>query len=274
MTARILAYHRICDSPEAGLETWSVKTGAFRRQMNFLRRLGYRGVSLRELLAHVDSGAPSGRLVALTFDDGYQDTIDVAAPILAEHGFTASLYIVPDYVGGAAGWDGGDAAAPLAGWSDLRSLVEAGWEVGLHSRSHTAQFDSLEGLELDLEIRGGLERARERLETEIDSFAFPYGRYSDAAITCLRAAGYRAALTSEDGPVRATADRFTLPRYEIKRRDTLLEFWLIVAAGLPLRRRATLFRFGPAGWGARRPEPAVSAADESAVPSDRERDAA
>lgn len=274
MTARIFAYHRLCDRPDAGLETWSVKPGAFRRQMSLLRRLGYRGVSVRELLQQIDSGEPNGRLVALTFDDGYQDTVDIAAPILAEHGFTATVFIVPDHVGGVASWEREGSATPLAGWNDLRKLVNAGWEIGSHSRSHPLGFDRLEGLELDLEVRGGLEDARERLETEIDSFAFPYGRHSDAAVSCLQAAGYRAALTNGDGPLPATIDRFTLPRYEIKRRDTLLEFWLIASAGLPLRRRATLFRFAPAGWGRRQPATDVGLPAESDVASDRERDAA
>jgi peptidoglycan/xylan/chitin deacetylase (PgdA/CDA1 family) len=239
--------------------------------MGLLRRLGYRGVSLRELLAQIDSGGPGGRLVALTFDDGYQDTVDVAAPILAEHGFTASVYIVPECVGSKASWDGA-AAAPLAGWSDLGMLVDAGWEIGMHSRSHTTALDMLQGLELELEVRGGLENAQERLGTRIDSFAFPYGRYSDDAIACLRSAGYRAAVTSEHGTLRAGMEGFALPRYEIKRRDTLLEFWLIVAAGLPLRRRATLFRFGPTGWGGRVTRaPGVSAPAETAA---SERDAA
>lgn len=245
MTARILAYHRVCDDPSPGLETWAVARGAFRRQMALLKRLGYRGVTVRELLDRLDTGWPADKLVAITFDDGYRDTVEVAAPILARFGFTATVYIVTGKVGGHAGWDAGGDPAPLAGWDDLARLVEAGWEVGMHTYSHPARLDLLRGPDLEREVSGGLDDARACLGTRIDSFAFPHGNYSRATLAAVRAAGFRAALTVAPGAVTAAAPRFTLPRYEVKRRDTLPEFALTVTTGIAPRRRATLARLLP-----------------------------
>lgn len=245
MSARILAYHRVWDDPAPGLEAWAVKPAAFRRQMALLKRLGYRGVSVRALLASIDAGRPDGKLIAITFDDGYWDTVAVAAPILAEFGFTATVYIVTGRVGGHADWDAGAEPALLAGWEELAWLAASGWEIGMHTHSHPARLDLLRGPDLDHEVRGGLDAARDRLGVPIDSFAFPHGNYSPATLAAVRAAGFRAALTVAPGAVTAGIPRFTLPRYEVKRRDTLAEFALMVTTGIALRRRATLARLLP-----------------------------
>lgn len=246
MKARILAYHRISDQPAPGLETWTIRPAVFRRQVAVLRKLGFRGVSVRELLDTLDSGQSTGKLVGITFDDGYLDTVDEAFPILERAGFTASVYLVPAGIGGETSWEAEGSRSPLADWDDLRKLVDGGWELGMHSRSHPARFDLLTGADLQLEILGGLQHAQEQLATTIDTFAFPHGHFSSEALTRLEEARFRAALTTEAGPVTAETERYRLPRYEIKRRDTLAEFALMMLTGISLRRRATFYRLAPA----------------------------
>lgn len=273
MKARLLAYHRVCDETAPGLEDWAVRPAVFRRQMALLKKLGYRGVAVRELMAAIDRGESPEKLVGLSFDDGYLDTIESSLPILDHFGFTASIYVVPDAIGTETKWESEGASTPLANWSDLRKLVAAGWEIGMHSRSHPARFDLLTGMELELEIRSGVIRIEEQLDTRVDTFAYPHGHFSDEALEIIEKAGYRAALTSDAGTVTAESHRFKLPRYEIKRRDTLAEFAFLMLTGIPLRRRATLFRFGPASLREPTPEtapgcsPAVTPLEEDRTKS-------
>ena len=123
--------------------------------MLMLKRLGFRGVSVRTLMESIGDPGDGERLIGITFDDGYLDTVTAALPILDECGFTASVYIVPDYVGGRAEWEQSDSCARLANWDDLARLRDAGWEIGAHSRSHPPRLDLLSGLDLELQIRGG-----------------------------------------------------------------------------------------------------------------------
>ena len=71
---------------------------AFRRQMEALAASGQRVVDLYEIgdLAL----APGEAAVALTFDDGYRDVLEDALPVLREHGFPATVFVVPGAIAG------------------------------------------------------------------------------------------------------------------------------------------------------------------------------
>ncbi len=61
-----------------------------------MRALGFEFVTMDEALRR--TGEPSARpFVALTFDDGYRDTLEQALPILARHGAPFTLYVTTGY---------------------------------------------------------------------------------------------------------------------------------------------------------------------------------
>lgn len=247
MTARILSYHRICDDPIPELAGWAVTVNAFERQMGLLARLGYRGVPVAELLDRIEASDDTKKLIGLAFDDGYQDTATIAGPVLAGHGFAGTVYVVPAHIGGRAEWDqsGEGPRDPLATWEELATLRDAGWEVGHHSLTHHARLDLLRGARLTAQVTVGRDEIEAQLGVRVQTFAFPHGHHSPAAMAAVRAAGYRAAVSVIPGDLSGNSPRYALPRYEIKRRDTLPEFWLIATRGLPLRRRATVARILP-----------------------------
>ena len=90
----VLRYHRVADHAvdRHGL---CVGVDDFRAQMNYLRDAGYRVTSL-DHLAHAgarEEEEDSMPAVALTFDDGYLDSLTTVAPILAECGFPGTFFI-------------------------------------------------------------------------------------------------------------------------------------------------------------------------------------
>jgi peptidoglycan/xylan/chitin deacetylase (PgdA/CDA1 family) len=129
----ILMYHAVGSVSEDPCGLF-VSPERFAQQMQALRILGLRGVSLGRLGDAVMRRNADG-LVGLTFDDGYRDVLSSAAPILQRCGFTATIFAVSSLLGGENVWDT-PPRRQLMSEADLRDLAARGWEVGAHGVTH------------------------------------------------------------------------------------------------------------------------------------------
>ena len=77
----------------------------------------------------------------ITFDDGYEGVHRHALPVLAEHGFAATLFVSTGWLRGA--YDTGGALDTMLDWDQVRELAAAGVEIGGHSHTHP-QLDQLD----------------------------------------------------------------------------------------------------------------------------------
>ena len=90
----ILMYHAIGGDGEAP-SRYTVPIRRFRRQVRWLRLLRYRVVTVAQLAEWRRDGVPPPRrCVAVTFDDGYADNLELAAPVLRRARLRATLYLV------------------------------------------------------------------------------------------------------------------------------------------------------------------------------------
>ena len=85
---RVVHYHYVFDDERE----------RFARQLEFLRR-EFRPVPLSEAVDRLRTGRTSGDEVVVTFDDGFRNQLENAAPILAEQGFSACFFLVTGFVG-------------------------------------------------------------------------------------------------------------------------------------------------------------------------------
>jgi len=92
-TGAVLMYHRVAE-PAFDPHGLCVSVGEFRGQMQYLRDAGYRVMPLQDLVQAAASNQLDGRSVAVTFDDGYLDSLTNAAPILDEYGFPSTFFLV------------------------------------------------------------------------------------------------------------------------------------------------------------------------------------
>jgi peptidoglycan/xylan/chitin deacetylase (PgdA/CDA1 family) len=98
----ILCYHRVLPEPHKSLyydPDLAVTPEAFRDHCRLLRDR-FEVLPLSEALGIWKRRAATGRpLAAITFDDGYRDNCEHAAPILAELGLRASFFVIAGLVG-------------------------------------------------------------------------------------------------------------------------------------------------------------------------------
>lgn len=227
----ILMYHQIDAPPPSGtpMRGMVVAPGAFARQMALLKCLGYRGLALRELWPYLQ-GEASGKVVGISFDDGYRNNLDHALPVLRHHGFSATCYAVSEALGGTNAWDAphGVPPKPLMDVAAWRAWIAAGMEVGAHS-AHHVDLTQLDAATAQAEIAGCRTRLEAELGTEVRHFCYPYGRYQPEHVAWVRAAGYHSATTTRRGRARVGGDPYTLPRVLVAQSTHLLHFALKLA---------------------------------------------
>src|SRR5437867_8920915 len=129
----ILTYHSI----DASGSPISVDPEAFAGHVAWLGSARVRVVGLDALLA-----AGEGEdLVALSFDDGFENFATRAAPALLERGFPVTLFVVSEHTGRTNEWGGRSQpripTLPLLDWDALGRLVEQGVSLGSHTRTHS-----------------------------------------------------------------------------------------------------------------------------------------
>jgi glycosyltransferase involved in cell wall biosynthesis/peptidoglycan/xylan/chitin deacetylase (PgdA/CDA1 family) len=98
--ARILMYHGvIADGERADINRLHLPASEFERQMQFLCA-SFRVIPLRDLVAacHGELALPPDA-AAITFDDGYANNHEVAAPILERYGLSATVFLTVNYIG-------------------------------------------------------------------------------------------------------------------------------------------------------------------------------
>jgi peptidoglycan/xylan/chitin deacetylase (PgdA/CDA1 family) len=213
-----------------------VSRRAFRRQLAWLQRCGYRPLGLDELLrARHEHRLPVGRSVVVTFDDGYRDNYQRACPVLRHYGFMATFFIVTGFVGGVNAWDrdGALVGRALLSWPDIRALLALGMQVGGHTRHHP-RLTEIEPELARAEVAGSRHDLEQRLGQSIASFAYPHGRYDPATIEAVVDAGFTGACCSDGGPNDPAVPIFQLRRLEVRGSDSLLQFMLGVRSGFRL----------------------------------------
>lgn len=235
----ILMYHQIGQpgprgTPYRGL---TVDPRDFRRQMLWLRRLGYRGLSMAQLMPYL-RGEKHGKVVGITFDDGYCNVLDHAVPILEDCGFHATNYFVARQLGGSNVWDHpeGVPPSPLMDAQGLRAWLSAGHEVGSHTLNHPILPQISPELAAN-EIRDSRDVLEQIAGAPVTAFCYPYGKFTPALAQCVREAGYRSATTTARGLVRSDDELYTLPRVGVMRSTRLLRFLQKCLTGLEDRKR-------------------------------------
>ncbi len=236
----ILVYHQIDAAPPKGAPFRSlyVSPSAFARQMRWLAALGYQGLSMSALLPYL-RGERQGRVVGITFDDGYLNNLRHALPVLQRHGFSSTCYCVSQRLGQTNLWDSalGMAPAQLMDAVQLRQWVAGGQEVGAHTRHHVNLLQEPEA-QLQDEILLCKAELEAHIQQGVQHFCYPYGGYDASHVTRVQQAGYASATTTRRGRCRAGADLMQLPRVPVVRATTLPVFWLKLATGYEDRRTA------------------------------------
>jgi peptidoglycan/xylan/chitin deacetylase (PgdA/CDA1 family) len=209
-TRWVLTFH------EVGDHAWAVTQAAFEDIVAAVAGAA-RLVSLEDLLAAPDDGALK---VSITFDDGYLGVATRALPALARSGVPATVFLPTDLLGEADGLPRQDRGlyrdVPLMGWATVRRLAASS---ALRFESHGAGHLDLSSLSPESRARE-LTASRTRIERETGAparfVAYPFGAADERTTALARECGYEAGFTTRHGGLTLAADRFRLPRADVR----------------------------------------------------------
>ncbi len=180
-------------------------------------------IPLAAFLDHLDKKTPlPERSVVITIDDGYKTAKNIAWPILARYGFPFTLYVYPHAISRLP--------ASLT-WNDLKEMSQSGVDIQSHSLTHPllthpgkAMIKTNYQAWIDEELTESKRRIEAELQKPVTSLAYPYGGYDEMIVGRARHAGYRMALTCDDGDVDAHTDLLRLNRRLVFSRTSLKAF--------------------------------------------------
>jgi peptidoglycan/xylan/chitin deacetylase (PgdA/CDA1 family) len=210
----VLMYHSVTDY-EADPYQVTVRPQRLDRQLAWLRRRGLRGVSVDRLLRARRDGT-AGRMVGLTFDDGYADFVTEVLPLLARHDCTATVYVVASEIGGHNRWDEPGPRKPLMTVRDVQRAAAAGMEIGSHGWTHVRLPELTAGRLYD-EVNRSRRLLAETVGAPVTGFCYPYGAAGEREVRAVVDAGYDYACAVHPSPLNG---RHALPRTFVGDRDT------------------------------------------------------
>lgn len=235
---RILMYHMVCaHKAKAKYNKLRVPPAAFEAQLKWLSEQGWHFAGMSDLA--IEKNLPA-KTVVLTFDDGYEDNLLQATPILEKYNARATLYLVVDRFN--QDWsskkkahhnDKELMAEKKLDDDQVRDILSSGiWELGAHTLSH-ANLARLSHNQKKREISDSRQQLETLFKTPVNSFAYPFGIYNTEDRDITQAAGFSTAVTTNQGiDEHYRKNPLELSRIKVSGRDSMLAFKIRIRSGL------------------------------------------
>jgi peptidoglycan/xylan/chitin deacetylase (PgdA/CDA1 family) len=201
----------------------AIKPSTFEAQLKVLKDEGYHTITARQLAEYHAKGTPlPEKPVMITFDDGWKNQFQYAAPLLKKYGFVATFFVNPQLIGRGS-------AYMTRGM--LVALKDAGNDIESHTWTHLALTRQREESQQDFQnrIMRQMTLADTWLKQVVGSkpvaLCYPFGYYDIEAASRAKAAGYKLAFTTDEGVADARPwDAMIMKRFTVNRADSLAGF--------------------------------------------------
>ena len=210
----VLLYHRVNDALRDGVTTGIER---FDEHMAYLGR-HWPVVPLRAVIRGEVDAPRRGPLVCVTFDDGYRDNYDYAAPILIKHRLPATFFVSTDKLTSQTAFDHDleklGSGLPNMTWDQVREMQSEGIDFGSHTVNHV-NMGRIAPEHAKMELHDSRETLRAELGQDEFLFAYPFGKPEDItpqARELTRQAGYVCCCSAYGGINVGTLDPFNILR--------------------------------------------------------------
>jgi len=157
-----------------------------------------------------------GYQISISFDDGYQDNLDIAAPVLSDLKLPFTVFVTSSFVREEK--KGFLSPAGLRMLSSMKGVT-----IGAHGANHLA-LANCDDEKLKDELLSSKYYLEDVIGKEINTVAYPYGSANRRVRNAALAAGYQLGACSHAGINLPMRDPLLLTRTEVVSSDTLRIF--------------------------------------------------
>ncbi|MGI4862677.1 MAG: polysaccharide deacetylase family protein [Janthinobacterium lividum] len=223
----VLMYHKIPDAPLATKHQIFVTRENFEKHLAYFKQHKFTPITFLDYQAFASGQRPlvefPSRPIILTFDDGYTDNYTNLLPLMQHYGYRGVLYLLGDFGIRYNQWDlATDPTEPRADIMDAtqkQAFVAAGWEIGAHTMHH-ARLPELPAAEALAEMQHSKAALEKALDTQIISFAYPYGLLNEEVKALAQQAGFTYAVATDTGGLHLEDDRMQIFRINMFPHET------------------------------------------------------
>lgn len=226
----ILMYHKVTDQEIQSRHKIYVTKKRFKQHLQYLKWRNFQTITFSDLSdfwfeRKSISEFPKSPLI-LTFDDGYQDNLTNALPLLRQYQMKAQLFLLSDHKILANTWDEPEdgVTAKLMSEEERQMLPLNIYEIGSHGQTHR-ELPKLNNSEILRELAESKQQLENEFKQNISCFAYPYGRLDHRLPSLAQKAGYDFAVNTDNGPVRWIDNRHSLFRVNVFPQDSLFAIW-------------------------------------------------
>jgi peptidoglycan/xylan/chitin deacetylase (PgdA/CDA1 family) len=202
----VLLYHSVPRDASTA-DPLAVAYGEFAAHLDAILASGRAPVTIGEIAAGLRGERPlPERAVGITFDDGYEDTLD-AIELLCERGLRASVYVTTGQIG----------TEQMIGYEQLQRLAGRpdAVELGAHTVTHP-RLDELSPAEVEREVADSKRRLEELLGRPVSTFAYPYGAHDRHVRQAVIAAGFDSAAAVKNAISHREDDPWAIARWTVE----------------------------------------------------------
>lgn len=231
--AVIVQYHHVdAETPAAT----SISPDLFAQHMAYLADHDFEVWALPRLLKALKNGEPMPeKVVAITFDDGYESVYSEAVPVLRKYDFPFTVFVNTALVDDTG----------YMGWDTLRELADEGHTIANHTVSHAHLVRRLEDESQEqwqVRIKREMSAAEAVLRTKLGHspklLAYPYGEYNRRAQALAKELGL-IAFAQHSGAFTENVDWQAVPRFAFGGAYTAMAGFIDKVNSLPMPLKAS-----------------------------------
>ena len=204
---RVLMYHSISQHKQSDKDVYSLSQQDFAQHVELLHELHK---TENSKIVKLDSTDRSG--ITITFDDGYRDTLTIAAQTLADKKLPFTVFVSSTNI-----------TSGNSKFLNQQELIElsniSGATIGSHGHAHT-HLAKMPPQDVTSDLKHSKDWLEQIVQKPVTTLSYPHGSYNNDVVRIASEIGFEFAATSKWGVFEVGTKKLEIPRIDIWSQDS------------------------------------------------------